>query len=127
MPVWTRPRRPHDPHTRHTLLPHVLQGPLSKQERVPRGAASQHNASRSIVARGIFRRPVSEDLKKIVDQETSSESSEEEEEVKPKKKSGNRHTTPEQELVNQKSDEDIKQELHNQKLKSALRSLGYID
>jgi len=67
--------------------------------------------------------------KKVVVEETSSESSEEEE-PKPKKKSGNRsnrYNSPEQELVNQKSEEDIKQELHNQRLKSALRSLGYID
>ena len=74
-------------------------------------------------------KPKKKTKKKIVVEETSSESSEEEE-PKPKKKSGNRsyrYNSPEQELVNQKSEEDIKQELHNQRLKSALRSLGYID
>ena len=69
--------------------------------------------------------------KKIVVQETSSESEEEEEvkSVKSKKKSlaSLANNTPEQQLVNQKSEEDIRQELHNQKLRSALRSLGYID
>lgn len=62
--------------------------------------------------------------KKVVVEETSSGSSEEEE-VKPKKKSGNRHTTTE--LVNRKSEDQLRQDLHNEKLKNALRSLGYID
>lgn len=58
--------------------------------------------------------------KKIVVEETSSESSEEEP-VKAKKKYA---TT---ELVNQKSNDELKSELVNQRLLTAMRSLGYID
>ena len=54
--------------------------------------------------------------KKIIVKETSSESSEEEE---PK------HTATK--LVNKKSEDQLRQDLHNEKLKSALRSLGYIE
>ena len=53
---------------------------------------------------------------KIIVKETSSESSEEEE---PK------HTATK--LVNKKSEDQLRQDLHNEKLKSALRSLGYIE
>lgn len=58
--------------------------------------------------------------KKVVVEETSSESSEEEP-VKSKKKYA---TT---ELVNQRSNDELKAELVNQRLITAMRSLGYID
>ena len=58
--------------------------------------------------------------KKVVVQETSSSSSEEEP-VKSKKKYA---TT---ELVNQRSNDELKAELVNQRLLTAMRSLGYID
>lgn len=54
--------------------------------------------------------------KKFVVSTSSSESSEEEE---PK------HTATK--LVNKKSEDQLRQDLHNEKLKSALRSLGYIE
>ena len=58
--------------------------------------------------------------KKVVVEETSSSSSEEEP-VKSKKKYA---TT---ELVNQRSNDELKAELVNQRLLTAMRSLGYID
>ena len=58
--------------------------------------------------------------KKVVVEETSSESSEEEP-VKSKKKYA---TT---QLVNQRSNDELKAELVNQRLLTAMRSLGYID
>jgi len=70
-------------------------------------------------------KPKKKSKKKKVIVETSSSSSEEEQEVKPKKKSSNRHTTTD--LVNKKSEDQLKQDLHDQRLKNALRSLGYIE
>ena len=58
--------------------------------------------------------------KKVVVEETSSSSSEDEP-VKPKKKYA---TT---QLVNQRSNDELKAELVNQRLLTAMRSLGYID
>lgn len=64
--------------------------------------------------------------KRFVEKETSSESSESEEEVKPKKRtSSSRYATTE--LVNQRSQEELKAELVNQRLLTAMRSLGYIE
>ena len=61
--------------------------------------------------------------KKVVVEETSSESSEEEE-IKPVKSKKKYATT---ELVNQRSNDELKAELVNQRLLTAMRSLGYID
>ena len=65
-------------------------------------------------------KPKKKPIKKVVVEETSSESSEEEP-LKSKKKYA---TT---ELVNQRSNDELKAELVNQRLLTAMRSLGYID